>query len=121
MSDSCLAPKPHANQADKLLASDYATKVFGFATFGRIYGMIMCLSGLAQFVQPGLDELTHGPLGGNPVPVNVFMAVAGTILGVILTVFVAWKSKGIKEKHLQEDTADERERLLSTENERYGI
>ncbi|CEJ61481.1 hypothetical protein PMG11_10014 [Penicillium brasilianum] len=29
--------------------SDYATKVFGFATFGRVYGTIICLSGLATF------------------------------------------------------------------------
>ncbi|KAH8801450.1 major facilitator superfamily domain-containing protein [Xylogone sp. PMI_703] len=100
--------------------SDYATKVFGFATFGRIYGTIMCLSGLANFIQPGLDALTHGPLGGNPVPVNIFMAVSGVLLGVALTGFVAAKSKGIREEWAQGNREDERTRLLSREDEGYG-
>ncbi|KAF7587211.1 hypothetical protein BBP40_007548 [Aspergillus hancockii] len=40
--------------------SDYATKVFGFATFGRVYGTIICFSGIVNFSQYGLDYLTHG-------------------------------------------------------------
>ncbi|KAH6871678.1 hypothetical protein B0T10DRAFT_533436 [Thelonectria olida] len=52
-----------------LLWAGYATVVafvifrfFGFANFGRIYGTIVCLSGMVNFVQSGLDALAHGPL-----------------------------------------------------------
>ncbi|KAJ9139201.1 Protein FMP42-like protein 2 [Pleurostoma richardsiae] len=88
--------------------SDYATKVFGFATFGRIYGALICISGLVNIVQPGLDALTHGPLNGNPAPVNIFMAVAGTALSVSLTVFVALhsedRSESIEGRRLLDET-----------------
>jgi hypothetical protein len=96
------------------LYSDYATKVFGFATFGRIYGSYMCISGLANFVLPGLDALTHGPLGGDPLPLNLGIAIAGTLLGIVLTIFVAIKCR-IDSKN--QSTAgienDERTRLIT--------
>jgi len=75
------------------LSRDYATKVFGFATFGRVYGMIICLSGLVQFVQSALDALTHGPLKGDPTPINLFMAISGTFLAIVLTSYVYIKSR----------------------------
>ncbi|KAL8968905.1 MAG: hypothetical protein Q9183_002250, partial [Haloplaca sp. 2 TL-2023] len=31
--------------------SDYAAKVFGFHTFGRVYGLIICLAGILNFAQ----------------------------------------------------------------------
>ncbi|KFY96585.1 hypothetical protein V500_02376 [Pseudogymnoascus sp. VKM F-4518 (FW-2643)] len=96
--------------------SDYATKVFGFETFGRIYGTTMCLSGLGNFVQPGLDELTHGLLSGNPVPVNIFLAIVGTLLGVAITGFVAVETRGIRKKHMIEDVEHEQARLISSED-----
>ncbi|KAL2756649.1 hypothetical protein ACRALDRAFT_1062358 [Sodiomyces alcalophilus JCM 7366] len=68
--------------------SDYATKVFGFATFGRIYGTLLCVSGLFIFGQYGLDAWIHGPLGGDPFPVNMLLAVTGTLLGVALVVYM---------------------------------
>src|SRR6266536_5308686 len=37
--------------------SDYAAKVFGFRTFGTVYGLIICLAGLFNFSQSGLDAL----------------------------------------------------------------
>lgn len=99
-----------------MLFSDYATKVFGFETFGRIYGTTMCLSGLGNFVQPGLDALTHG-LSGNPVPVNIFLAIAGTLLGIAITGFVAVETRGIRKKHMIEDVEHEQARLISSEYE----
>jgi hypothetical protein len=103
------------------LRSDYATKVFGFATFGRIYGTFMCLSGLANSVQPGLDALTHGPLGGDPLPVNIFMAIAGTLLGVAITGFVAARSRILRKKQLIGDAENERTRLIAGEDRERGI
>lgn len=70
------------------IGSDYATKVFGFATFGRIYGMLTCISGIVNFSQSGIDALTHGPLHGDPTPINVAFAVFGSAIGLILTVYV---------------------------------
>ncbi|KAK8096588.1 hypothetical protein PG999_012532 [Apiospora kogelbergensis] len=73
--------------------SDYATKVFGFATFGRIYGMLTCLSGVVNFSQSGIDALTHGPLHGDPTPVNIFMGVLGSMIAVVLAAFVYIRSR----------------------------
>ncbi|KAK8062087.1 MFS transporter [Apiospora hydei] len=73
--------------------SDYATKVFGFATFGRIYGMLTCLSGVVNFSQSGIDALTHGPLHGDPTPVNIFMGVLGSMIAFVLAAFVFIRSR----------------------------
>ncbi|KAI2636856.1 putative MFS transporter [Hypomontagnella submonticulosa] len=99
--------------------SDFATKIFGFATFGRIYGTITCLSGLVNFVQSGLDALTHGPLNGNPTPINAVMAAGGTILGLTLTVYVVIQGRNFR-RELQQKEAAERvqERLGLIREER---
>ncbi|KAJ5944967.1 hypothetical protein N7516_005135 [Penicillium verrucosum] len=95
--------------------SDYTTKVFGFATFGRVYGAIICLSGLANFSQYGLDALTHHTFDGNPIPINAVLAVAGFIIGTALVTFVFMSVRQLR----QQDRAneEERERLLLEENE----
>ncbi|KAI0128239.1 putative MFS transporter [Hypoxylon sp. NC0597] len=98
--------------------SDFATKIFGFATFGRIYGTITCLSGLVNFVQSGLDALTHGPLDGNPTPVNAAMAVGGTILGVALTVYVIVQGRKFQQKKQKEAAERVQERLGLIREER---
>ena len=100
--------------------SDYATKVFGFATFGRVYGMIICLSGLVNFVQSGLDALTHGPLNGDPTPINIAMAVGGTILGLVLTIYVAVKTRDYKEELKEESAPPERVPLIRETTAEYG-
>ncbi|TQN66437.1 Protein FMP42 [Colletotrichum shisoi] len=101
--------------------SDYATKVFGFATFGRIYGTIVCVSGIINFAQSGLDALTHGPLHGDPTPVNFTLGCAGAIVGVALTVFVAIKGRiFVKEEKPALDAVEERQRLLSSAEQDYG-
>ena len=98
---------------------DYATKVFGFATFGRVYGMLICLSGLVQFAQSALDALTHGPLKGNPTPINLLMGAGGTIIAVILTTFVHIKSQALQKEQKEETAEPERMRLIREESE-YG-
>ncbi|KUI70280.1 Protein FMP42 [Cytospora mali] len=101
--------------------SDYASKVFGFATFGRIYGTIICVSGIGQFVQPALDTLTHGPLHNNPVPVNLFFAIGGSVISAALTFYVYVKTvehgkghggKSVDELRFGEDLADDERRSL---------
>ncbi|PYI12003.1 MFS transporter [Aspergillus sclerotiicarbonarius CBS 121057] len=92
--------------------SDYATKVFGFATFGRVYGTIICFSGLANFSQYGLDALTHGPFGENPLPINIFLAGAGFVVGTALVsfVYVAGQQMRAQEQEMEDD--EERQRLI---------
>ncbi|KAL4954278.1 major facilitator superfamily domain-containing protein [Aspergillus filifer] len=97
--------------------SDYATKVFGFATFGRVYGTIICLSGLVNFSQYGLDALTHGPFDGNPIPINAFFAVAGFIVGSILVIYVATAGTRARKKQLEEEEEGERQRLITVQEE----
>ncbi|KAL3264956.1 hypothetical protein ABHI18_000233 [Aspergillus niger] len=97
--------------------SDYATKVFGFATFGRVYGTIICVSGMVNFAQYGLDALTHGPFDGNPIPINSFFAVAGFVVGtaLVLFVYVAGRRLRAREQELEED--EERQRLIREESD----
>lgn len=97
--------------------SDYATKVFGYATFGRVYGTIICVSGMVNFAQYGLDALTHGPFDGNPIPINIFFAIAGFVVGTALVsfVYVAGRRLRAREQELEED--EERQRLIREESD----
>ncbi|KAL5365025.1 major facilitator superfamily domain-containing protein [Aspergillus floccosus] len=97
--------------------SDYATKVFGFATFGRVYGTIICFSGLVNFAQYGLDALTHGPLHGSPIPINIFFTVSGFIVGVALVTFVAVAGRNMRRKRRMEFEEEERQRLIPEDEE----
>ncbi|GJC77837.1 protein FMP42 [Colletotrichum liriopes] len=83
--------------------SDYSAKVFGFETFGTVYGTIICLSGLFNFLQSGLDVLFHQTFGGDPVPVNVILLSAGFAVGVMLVGYVALKARRLKRKMLEQE------------------
>ncbi|KAK0251085.1 hypothetical protein B0A54_00026 [Friedmanniomyces endolithicus] len=74
--------------------SDYSAKVFGFETFGKVYGLIICGAGVFNFVQQGLDALTHRGFGGDPVPVNLGLGGVALGVGVGLVGFVGRKSWG---------------------------
>src|SRR3569833_167244 len=83
--------------------SDYTAKVFGFRTFGTVYGAIICLSGLFNFSQSGLGYLFHKVFDGNPVPVNILLLTMGLIVGVCLVAFVAVQVRGLKKSLLQRE------------------
>ncbi|KAF4976921.1 hypothetical protein FZEAL_6456 [Fusarium zealandicum] len=78
--------------------SDYSAKVFGFRTFGTVYGLIICLSGLLNFSQSGLDVLFHQTFNGNPVPVDVMLLLLGLAVGVSLVIFVAMQLRKMHQK-----------------------
>ncbi|GAW20001.1 hypothetical protein ANO14919_094950 [Xylariales sp. No.14919] len=78
--------------------SDYSAKVFGFQTFGTVYGTIICLAGLLNFSQSGLDYLFHDTFHGNPVPVNLILLSLGLVIGICLVVYVALKAKLLRMK-----------------------
>ncbi|KAJ4421369.1 hypothetical protein N0V82_003750, partial [Gnomoniopsis sp. IMI 355080] len=81
--------------------SDYTAKVFGFKTFGTVYGTIICLSGLFNFSQSGLDYLLHQTFRGNPIPVNVLLMGLGFIVGVALVIYVGYQARGLRRKMLE--------------------
>ena len=90
--------------------SDYATKVFGFATFGKIYGTIICFSGLVNLFQPVIDAVNYDVFGGNPTPINVTLASLGFIFGVVLVGFVKMEGRRVQKVQAMEDTERERRR-----------
>ncbi|KAI0447777.1 major facilitator superfamily domain-containing protein [Xylaria telfairii] len=78
--------------------SDYSAKVFGFQTFGTVYGTIICLAGLLNFSQSGLDYLFHDTFRGNPVPVNLILLSLGFVIGICLVSYVALKTRWLRMK-----------------------
>jgi len=83
--------------------SDYSAKVFGFTTFGTVYGTIICLSGLFNFSQSGLDYLFHQTFHGNPVPVNLMLMSLGLTVGVFLVLFVGLKAHAMRRLELERE------------------
>ncbi|PKY00526.1 MFS general substrate transporter [Aspergillus campestris IBT 28561] len=73
--------------------SDYAAKVFGFQTFGKVYGLIICLAGIGNFAQAGLDALTFKTFHRNPIPVNAVLTGVTCGVGLALVSFVWWRAK----------------------------
>ncbi|PVH91901.1 MFS general substrate transporter [Periconia macrospinosa] len=96
--------------------SDYSAKVFGFATFGKVYGLIICLAGVLNFAQSGLDAATHGVFKGNPIPVNVILLSAALLVGIALVGFVARKSHKIHRENIEEEAEGAREVLMPGAN-----
>lgn len=94
------------------LKSDYSAKVFGFATFGKVYGLIICLAGLLNFSQSGLDAATHKVFHNDPVPVNVMLLSLALLVGIALVGYVGKKSRGIKRQSVEEEASGARESLI---------
>lgn len=83
--------------------SDYATKVFGFATFGRVYGTIICFSGLVNLSQTGIDALTKSTFDGNPTPVNATLAISAFLIGTALVTYVTVQVYRMRKRLDEED------------------
>ena len=94
--------------------SDYAAKVFGFATFGRVYGAIICLSGLVNLVQPAIAAVTHDIFHDNPIPMNAVLAVLGFLFGGLLVIYV-WVQGQREMRKIAEIEAE----LEAAERQRY--
>lgn len=61
--------------------SDFCAKVFGFDTFGTVYGAIVCISGLFNYFQSVLDKLTHTTFKMNPSPINIILVLITVVVG----------------------------------------
>lgn len=73
--------------------SDFCAKVFGFDTFGTVYGAIICTSGVFNFFQSALDKLTHNTFNMNPIPINVILVSLTVIIGGITVTYVKIQAK----------------------------
>ena len=83
--------------------SDYAAKVFGFRTFGTVYGFIICLAGLFNFSQSGLDALCHKVFHNNPIPGNLILLGAALLVGASLCIFVGISAYRIRRDGLEHE------------------
>jgi multisubunit Na+/H+ antiporter MnhC subunit len=100
--------------------SDYSAKVFGFQTFGKVYGLIICLAGLFNFLQSPLDALTHKAFHNNPLPVNLILMGLAVLVGGALVTFVYLKSSHMQRELLEDEAEGARERLMPTANGNGG-
>lgn len=92
------------------VVSDYCAKVFGVATFGKVYGAVICLAGLFNFSQAGLDAMTYKLFGGDPRPTNLILLGAAATVGVALILFVRAKGRKQRKNLLKEEARQVRER-----------
>lgn len=83
--------------------------MFGFATFGRVYGTIICFSGLINLSQPLIDAANHEVFHDNPIPINVILASLGLVFGVMLVAYVWTQGRKVE---IQNHKVDETTRLL---------
>ena len=86
--------------------SDYAAKVFGFHTFGKVYGLIICLAGLLNFSQSALDAMTHKIFHSDPIPVNVILLILALVVGLALVGYVWHKSRYLARERLEEEAEE---------------
>lgn len=75
--------------------------MFGFETFGRIYGFAVCISGLINFCQTGLENFIDINLKGDHTGVNIVMGTANTALCALLTGYVILKHRAAQSKMLR--------------------
>lgn len=73
--------------------SDYVAKVFGFQTFGKVYGLVIALAGVCNFAQTGLDALTFKVFHRDPTPGNIVLTVSVVVVGAILVSYVSAKAR----------------------------
>lgn len=93
-------------------SSDYAVKVFGLATFGTIYGTIVCISGLFTFGQAALQAVTHDFFSDNPTPVNLIVTALVLLVGAVMVTYVAVAGKRVQEEIFEEE--ERRSQYIST-------
>lgn len=81
--------------------SDYCAKVFGFQTFGTIYGTLISISGICNILQLTLDKVTHEVFKLNPIPVNLILTGLTLIFAVLLISFINSQIYNARRKNLE--------------------
>ena len=70
------------------VVSDYSSKVFGFDTFGTVYGLLSCICGIFNMSQNLLDKWTHTTFNMNPFPINFMLVILTVVFSLIVTFFI---------------------------------
>ncbi|CAR65868.1 DEHA2E22352p [Debaryomyces hansenii CBS767] len=78
--------------------SDFCAKIFGFDTFGTVYGAIICIAGLFNLLQCSLDNITHSNFGMNPSPINLLLVCITIIIGGVTFYYMKHQSMLYKER-----------------------
>ena len=94
------------------LHRDYTAKVFGFQTFGTIYGSIICVAGIFNFAQTGMDAATAKWFRHDPRPINLILLILISVIGGVLWMWVTVRSKKLKRRLLEEEA----NRAMDNEN-----
>lgn len=81
--------------------SDFCAKVFGFDTFGTVYGAIICFSGIFNLLQLVMDRATHEMFGMNPTPVNAILTGLTAVFGVALLHYVRSSEMSLRRNNLE--------------------
>lgn len=86
--------------------SDYCAKVFGFKTFGKVYGIpltlinlgaMICIAGVFNLIQEVLDHLVNSEVfNGNPVPVDTGLLIVSVVVGGAIWAHVGVQSRRLK-------------------------
>lgn len=82
--------------------SDYCAKVFGFDTFGTVYGSIICISGIFNFLQSALDKLTHTYFKMNPTPLNLTLVILTAVIGSVTVSYIKREAKLYNERKMNQ-------------------
>ncbi|KAG5360681.1 Protein FMP42 [Yarrowia sp. B02] len=94
--------------------SDYAAKIFGFKTFGTVYGVVICISGLFNILQSVLDRLTKQTFNQNPSPVNSILLGATAVAGLALVGYIKSQGQNLKRQFLEIEAEASEPRLMPT-------
>lgn len=77
-----------------------------------MYGLIICLAGLFNFSQSGLDAMTHKVFDKDPRPVNILLLLIALAVGTALVTYVAMQSKKLKRQELVAEAERAEETLM---------
>lgn len=80
---------------------DFCAKVFGYKTFGTVYGAIICFSGLCNLLQSAMDQWTHETFNMNPGPVNQTLTGLTAVIGLLLLAFIKQQEQTIQRRQLE--------------------
>lgn len=81
--------------------SDFCAKVFGFETFGTVYGTIICFSGICNILQQVMDKATHTYFHMNPVPINGGLTTLTVVFAAALIWYVRLQELASKRRTLE--------------------
>lgn len=81
--------------------SDFCAKVFGFDTFGTVYGTIIAFSGVCNILQQFMDKMTHEVFHKSPIPVNSTLTLLTVVFAVTIVLYVRSQELKLKRKNLE--------------------